>query len=163
MLFTPVVLLFSKDALITTVSTTQLDMLVLFTEEARRVAGGNPATCSDTSDVMMYVQQHINNITTAFTRSQIPAQIGVVTVTKLDGYTLIPYAGISGNTIQNRSNITVNPNIKALRNAGGADIVTVLFDKHENLGVCGVAKVQRHGCTCLTPTPGCDVGAQFFE
>jgi len=144
-------------------STTQLDMLVLFTEEARRQAGGNPADCHDTNGVMAYIHQGINDVNSAFSRSQIPAQVGVTTVTKLNGYTLIPYNGDPANITQNRQNIQINNSIKAFRNAVGADVVTVLFDTQANLGVCGVAYVQRHGCTYPTPTAGCDVGPQFSE
>jgi metallopeptidase family M12-like protein len=143
-------------------STTQLDMLVLFTEAARKQAGGNPADCHDTNGVMTYIHQGINDVNTAFSRSQISAQVGVTTVTKLNGYALIPYNGNGDNIRQNRLNITLNNNIKAFRNAVGADVVTVLFDTQANLGVCGVANVQRHGCSD-PPTPGCDMGPQFSE
>jgi hypothetical protein len=113
--------------------------------------------------VTAYVHQGVNDINTAFARSQIPAQVGVTTVTKLNGYTLIPYNGNADNIRQNRDNITSSLNIKAFRNAVGADVVTVLFDTQINLGVCGVANVQRHGCTYPTPTANCDVGPQFSE
>lgn len=143
--------------------TTELDLLFLFTEEARRQAGGNPSDCHDTNGVMAAIHQRINDMNTAFARSQIPAQIGVATVTKLYGYTLIPFNGNTDNTITNRSNITTSPNIRAYRNAVGADAVSVLFDRQSNLGPCGVANVQRHGCTYPIPTNGCDVGPQFSE
>jgi peptidyl-Asp metalloendopeptidase len=143
--------------------TAQLDMLVLFTEAARKQAGGNPADCHDTNGVMAYIHQGINDVNSAFSRSQIPAQVGVTTVTKLNGYTLIPYNGDANNILENRRLIQGNANIKAFRNLVGADVVTVLFDTQANLGVCGVAYVQRHGCTYPTPTGGCDVGAQFSD
>jgi hypothetical protein len=142
---------------------TQLDLLFLFTEEARREAGGNPNDCRDTNGVMAAIHQRINDANTAFSRSQIPARIGVATVTKLYGYTLIPHNGDANNTIQNRLNITGNANIKSYRNAVGADVVSVLFDTQTNLGPCGIANVQRHGCTYPNATPGCDVGPQFSE
>jgi len=143
---------------------TQLDLLFLFTEEARRQAGGDPNDCRDTNGVMAGIYQRVNDMNTAFSRSQIPAQIGVATVTKLYGYTLIPYNGDPfTSTLVNRANITGNTNIKAFRNAIGADAVSVLFDTQTNLGVCGVANVQRHGCTYPVPTAGCDVGPSFSE
>jgi len=113
--------------------------------------------------VMAGIHQRINDMNTAFSRSQIPAQIGVATVTKLYGYTLIPHNGDNNNTTQNRINITGNTNIKAYRNAVGADVVSTLFDTQANLGPCGIANVQRHGCTYPIATPGCDVGPQFSE
>ena len=142
---------------------TQLDLLFLFTEEARRQAGGNPNDCRDTSGVMAAIHQRVNDMNTAFNRSEIPAQIGVATVTKLYGYTVIPHNGSTANTILNRENITGNPNIKAYRNAVGADVVNALFDTQTNLGPCGIANVQRHGCTYPSATQGCDVGPSFSE
>jgi metallopeptidase family M12-like protein len=132
-------------------------MLVLFTEEARKQAGGNPLDCHDTNGVMAYIHQGVNDIDTAFNRSQIAAQVGVVTVTKLKGYNLVP-----NDPLGARGDITLSPSIKSFRNAVGADAVAVLFDKQSNLGVCGVANVQRHGCS-VPATPGCDVGDQFSE
>jgi hypothetical protein len=145
------------------VSNAQLDLLFLITEEARQQAGGNPGDCRDTAGVMNSIHARIDQMNEAFARSQIPAQIGAVTVTRLYGYTLIPHAGNNDNIGANRTNITTNPNIRAYRNAVGADVVSVLFDKQTNLGPCGVANVQRHGCTYPTPTSGCDVGSQFAE
>jgi metallopeptidase family M12-like protein len=143
---------------------TQLDLLFLFTEEARRQAGGNPSDCRDTNGVMAAIHQRVNDMNTAFSRSQIPARIGVATVTKLYGYTLIPYNGDPlTSTNLNRENITSNLNIKAYRNAVGADVVNALFDTQTNLGPCGIANVQRHGCTYPNATPGCDVGPSFSE
>lgn len=142
---------------------TALDILFLFTEEARRQAGGNPTDCRDTAGIMATIHQRIDDTNSAFADSQIPAQIGVATVSRLYGYTLIPHNGDNQNTIRNLNNITNNLNIKAYRNTVGADVVSVLFDTQTNLGPCGVANVQRHGCSYPTATPGCDVGAQFSE
>ena len=50
---------------------TQVDMLILFTEEARRQAGGSAAQCSDTAGVLAYIHQGINDVNTAFSRSGI--------------------------------------------------------------------------------------------
>ena len=108
-----------------------MDLLVLFTEEARRQAGGNPNDCHDTNGVMAYIHQRINDINTAFSRSQIPAQIGVATVTKLYGYTLIPHNGDNQNTYDNLANITKSLNIKAYRNVVGADVVSAAV-RHAN-------------------------------
>ena len=141
---------------------TQLDLLFLITEEARLQAGGNPADCRDIAGVMTGVYTRINDMNTAFSRSQVPAQIGVVTVSRLNGYTLIPHNGNHNNTYANLISITGNTNIKAFRNAVGADVVSVLFDTQTNLGPCGVANTQRQGCT-VPATPGCDVGPQFSE
>jgi metallopeptidase family M12-like protein len=139
-------------------STPQLDMLVLITEGARIQAGGNPLDCRDTAGVMAYVHQGINDVNAAFTRSQIPARVGVVTVSRLNGYTMIP-----STPPQNLRNITLSTNIKAFRNVVGADVVATLFDTQANLGACGVANVQRYGCTYPNPTPGCNPGPQFSE
>lgn len=141
----------------------QLDLVLLFTEEARRQAGGNPGDCRDTTGVMNSIHTRIDQMNEAFLRSQIPAQVGVVAVSRLYGYTLIPHNGDDQNTRDNLANITGSPSIRAYRNAVGADVVSVLFDKQSQLGPCGVANVQRHGCTYPTPTSGCDVGPTFSE
>ena len=112
---------------------------------------------------MNSIHARIDQMNEAFARSQIPAQVGAVTVSRLYGYTLIPYNGNINNTNQNRTNITQNANIKAYRNAVGADVVSVLFDTQGNLGPCGIANVQRQGCSYPVPTSGCDVGPQFSE
>ena len=143
-------------------SHSQLDIAFLFTEEARREAGGNPADCRDTLGLMTAIHARVDQMNEAFLRSEIPAQIGVVSVSRLYGYTLIPHDGDNNNTRTNLRNITVSPSIASYRNAVGADVVSVLFDKQVNLGPCGVANVQRHGCT-IPATPGCDVGPQFSE
>lgn len=141
----------------------ELDMLFLFTEEARRRAGGNPANCQDTTGIVGEVLDRIEQTNSAFTKSGIPARIGVATVTRLNGYTLIPYNGNPGNPSTNLINITLNANIRAYRNAVGADVVSAIFDTQTNLGPCGIANVQRRGCTYPDSTPGCTVGAQFSE
>lgn len=141
----------------------ELDMLFLFTEEARRRAGGNPADCRDTAGILGQIHQRIEDTNDAFEDSGIPAQIGIATVTRLNGYTLIPYNGNPENPTVNLVNITVNANIRAYRNAVGADVVSALFDTQTNLGPCGIANVQRHGCSYPDVTPGCTVGAQFSQ
>lgn len=140
--------------------TTSLDMMVLFTENARIQAGGSPTDCHDTDGIKTYIHQNMQSMDTAFQRSQIPAQIGVATVTKLNGYTAIPYGG-AGTIYQNRSNIQLNANIKAFRNAVGADVVSTLFDTQAHLGVCGVAYIQRPDCG--GNAVGCSDGPQFAD
>lgn len=144
-----------------TTSTTQLDMLVLFTEPARQQAGGNPSDCRDTDGLMAYVYQNINSMNAAFQRSQIPAQVGTVTVTRLTGYTLIPY-DYDPNTIRtNLSNIQLSANIRSYRDAVGADVVSTLVDTQTNLGTCGVAYIQRADCGGFAP--GCGPGPLFSD
>jgi len=140
-----------------------LDMLFLFNEEARRRAGGNPADCRDTAGIVAAIHQRIEDTNDAFANSGIPARVGVATVTRLNGYTLIPYNGDGRNPLLNLDNITSSLNIRAYRNAVGADVVSALFDTQTNLGPCGIANVQRHGCTYPDATSGCDIGAQFSE
>lgn len=139
--------------------TTGLDLLVLVTEEARRQAGGNPSDCRDMTGAMAFIHQNINSINTGFQRSQIPAQVGVVTVTRLNGFTLIPYNGNPANTRQNLRNIQQSNNIRAFRDVVGADVVTTLTDTQTNLGPCGVAYIQRPDCG--GNAPGCGAGILF--
>src|SRR5690606_29075288 len=138
---------------------TQVDLLVLVTEAARRQAGGNPSDCRDMAGAMAFIHQNINSINTGLQRSEIPAQLGVVTVTRLNGFTLIPFNGNPANTRQNLANIQQNNNIRAFRNAVGADVGTPLVDTQANLGPCGVAYSQRpdRGGNA----PGCATGILF--
>ena len=142
--------------------TTALDMLVLVTEEARVEAGGNPLDCRDTAGVMTYVYQNMNSINTAMSRSLVPTRVGVVSVARLSGYTMIPYTGNTSSIRTNLLNIQQSTNIKAFRNAVGADVVTTLLDTQANLGVCGVAYIQRPGCSGGA-APGCGMGPLFSE
>lgn len=139
---------------------TELDLLVLVTEEARRQAGGNPSDCRDMTGTMAFIHQNIESITTGLQRSQIPAQVGVVTVTRLNGFTLIPY-NTSNPTAptQNRNRIQASANIRAFRDAVGADVVTTLVDTQANLGPCGIAFIQRQDCG--GSAPGCGTGTSF--
>jgi len=154
-----------SERLSSAASAAHVDMLVLFTEEARRQAGGNPAICSDTAGVIAYIQQGINDVNTAFRRSEIDAQLGVVAIAKLSGYTLIPDDGTFMPSLDNRNVLNANANIKAFRNAVGADVVQVLFDTSTNLGPCGVTYVQRTDCTGQgdTTLPSPCIGAALAQ
>ncbi len=146
-----------------TSSTTQLDMLVLFTENARQQAGGNPSDCTDTSGLMTYVYQNVNSMNAAFQRSQIQAQIGVVTVARLNGYTLIPYNFNVATIYQNRDSIQQSSNIRQFRDLVGADVVSTLVDTQTNLGTCGVAYIQRPDCGGGGSVSGCGSGPLFSD
>lgn len=139
--------------------TAELDLLVLVTEEARRQAGGNPSDCRDMTGAMAFIHQNISSINTSLQRSQIPAQVGVVTVTRLNGFTLIPYTGNSQTIKDNRNAIQRSTNIQAFRNLVGADVVTALVDSQSNLGTCGVAFIQRPDCGGSAPS--CGTGPAF--
>jgi hypothetical protein len=145
--------------------TTGLDLLVLLTEEARIQAGGNPGDCRDIDGAMTYVYQNVNSIDTAFQRSQIPARRGVVTVTRLYGYTLIPDdgSGLGSQARENLSNIQGSPSVRAFRDAVGADVVATVFDTQAQLGPCGVAYIQRADCGASGGISGCGAGAGFSQ
>lgn len=141
--------------------TTELDLLVLITEEARLQAGGNPSDCRDMAGAMAYVHQNVASINTAFQDSQIPARVGAVTVTRLRGYDLIEDDGAYSFISQNLRNIQGSQNISAFRDAVGADVVSTVFDTQAHLGPCGVAFIQRTDCGIPGGVPGCGTGALF--
>lgn len=93
---------------------------------------------------------------TAFANSQNTMRLGNVTVMRIVGFPLP-----NGNPNISRNFAQTSPSIAALRNAVHADVVSVVTENFVTLGACGVAYVQRPGCTLPTPTAGCDVGAQF--
>lgn len=137
-----------------------IDMLVLYTEEARVAAGGPAGQCNgpqDAAGILAVINQALVDTNTSFANSQVTTRLGNVTIKRLVGFPL-------PNGIPNvsRDNAARNSaNIQAERTAAGADVVSVLVDSHVTLGVCGVAFVQRPGCTLPTATPGCGVGATF--
>ena len=110
---------------------------------------------------MNFVRDSMWSVNTAFTNSLVPAEIGVVTVARLNGFTLIPAMGNPANTFMNRSNLQQSTNIKAFRNAVGADIVITLVGTQTNLGTCGVAYIQSTGCG--GNASGCGPAPTFSE
>lgn len=143
--------------------TTELDLLILITEEARRQAGGNPTDCRDMTGAMAYVHQNIASINTAFENSQIPARVGAVAVTRLTGYDLIEDDTFYTYARQNLRNIQLSANIKVFRDAVGADVVSTVFDTQTRLGPCGIAFIQRSDCGTEGGVPGCGIGPQFAQ
>lgn len=142
-----------------------IDMVVLFTEQGRIAAGGNPAVCSDTGGIIGLIQNGIGDINDAFRNSAIDARVGVVTVSKLAGWEPVPYAGSwdYGEALQSRNQIQASPSIKAYRNAVGADIVAVIPASQATFGPCGVAYVQRSECASQGIATSPCTGVNFSE
>jgi hypothetical protein len=135
-----------------------IDMLVLYTEEARVAAGGPAGQCiqaQDSASVLAVINQALVDTNTSFANSQVTTRLGNVTIMRIVGF-----PAPAGFTPAVRDDAAFNSaNIQALRNSTDADVVTVVTENFTTLNACGVAFVQRPGCTLPTATPGCGVGA----
>ncbi|MEP7044202.1 MAG: M12 family metallo-peptidase [Dokdonella sp.] len=147
---------FSSPSMVAT--TTSLDMLVLVTDQARIQAGGNPSDCRDMAGAMTYIYQNVSSMNTAFAHSLVPAQIGEVTVARLNGFTLLTPPN-QANAALDRNRIQASTNIRSFRDLVGADVVSTLVDTQANLGECGVSYIQRPDCG--GGAPGCGNGPAF--
>ncbi|MEO6075234.1 MAG: zinc-dependent metalloprotease family protein [Dokdonella sp.] len=142
-------------------------MLVLFDEAARMQAQMIPtSTCTDVNDIIGLVIDNIEETDQVFKNSQMPVRVGVVTIAKLNGFSIIPNdpADPYRHTYPNLTSIRTSASVAALRNAVGADAVTFMTDTQAHLGVCGVAYIQRNVCDlgyadAVPPSP-C-IGAVF--
>lgn len=139
----------------------EYDLAVLFDEEARQQAGGNPSDCRDMVGIEATIIRGVGDINAALANSGVSGQIGNVSVTRLYGYSWIPYNFMPANVTLNRNRLTANLNIKAYKDAVGADGVVIMHDTQAHLGACGIANVQRPSCG--TSTPGCNVGPAFAD
>lgn len=144
-----------------------IDVLVLYTEQARTAAfvptqqvPVQPACGTDlrgNNDILATINAAVVDTNTAFANSQVVTRVGNVTVMRI-----LNFPQPNGNPNDSRDNAALlSPNIQAVRTAVGADVVSVITEDFATLGACGVAFVQRPGCTLPTATPGCNVGAAF--
>ncbi len=140
-------------------NTTNIDVLILWTEEARVEAGGNPADPDDTADIdtlMMFATNHANE---AFTNSQMNTRITRFHTAQYIGF---QYSGVDGE-FQDLRNLKNDTTVQITRNLVGADVVVAVVGNNFTLfSACGVAYVQTYPtCSDEVPVPGCNVGPAF--
>jgi len=144
-----------------------IDMLILYTEAARTTAfvptqqvptqPACGATTRGNDDILATINAAVVDTNTALANSAVVPRLGNVTLMRI-----LNFPAPNGNPNDSRDNAALlSPNIQAMRTAVGADVVVVVTENFTTLGACGVAFVQRAGCTLPTPTPGCNVGAAF--
>lgn len=136
-----------------------IDILVVYTEEARVAAGGPAGQCvlaQHSAGIRAIIDQAIVDTNIAFANSLSTTRLGNVHVMRVMGF-----PPPNGNPVDARNNALLSAGIAAARNRFHADVVSVVTDGFATLGACGIAVVQRPGCTIPMATPGCDVGPAF--
>lgn len=139
---------------------TVLDVLIVWTEEARTEAGGSINNPNDTADIDALMVAAIDHTNTAFSNSAMSTVVTKFHTAKYDNFV---YAG-NGQYFIDLRNLRQNTAIKNLRNQVGADTVIAFIGNDFNaFGACGAAYVQTYpGCTDLE-TVSCGVGVNFKE
>ncbi len=136
----------------------QLDVLVVYTEDARVDAGGDPGNPNDTAGIDLLIQASIDHANTALINSNVATRIVNFYSAKVDGYE--PTSSWVTALPQFRD---LQP-IQQLRNLVGADLVVGIVKDYTTLQACGVAFVQSHpGCGFPTGTITCSPGAGFSD
>jgi PKD repeat protein len=115
-----------------------IDLLSVYTPGARDKAGG-------VSEVEAMIQAAVDNANTAFIESNVNAQYRLVHVQQVS-YTT------GGSTSDDLSWVADDPEVAALRDQYGADMVSVISDTPNS---CGTARVQRN--------PGPDFADSAFQ
>ncbi|MCF6299730.1 MAG: hypothetical protein L3J52_01190 [Proteobacteria bacterium] len=142
------------------VNFTTLDMLVLWTEQARIDAGGAVGDPNDTQDIDALINTAVDHANLALSNSETNTRVTKFFTAKLNG--LVPDGDPFGD-LTIFSELTA---INNLRNQVGADVVTGMLRNAVFGGdfpTCGVAYVQTHPtCSSIPPLPpGCGVGIPF--
>jgi len=134
-----------------------IDVLVLFTNEARIEAGGDPANVYDDAEVRSSVRSAMEEANAVLGNSQTNVQFRPI-IDRLDGLVL------TGNANDDLESIIRNQIVQGKRDLYGADIVSVVLDSASSaFSNCGFARTQRNDCGDFEPIPGCDVGEMFAE
>lgn len=133
-----------------------IDVLAVFTDQARIDAGGEPGIPYDDRAIKAEILGGVDQTNTAFDNSLLNVELRVVQISRITGFTPTGFSEVDLEALKE------NATIQSLRDAVDADIVSVVI---RNTGAlvnnCGYAYVQRPGCTYPTPTEGCDVGWAF--
>src|SRR5690554_1977229 len=140
-------------------NTTVIDVLIVWTEDARVAAGGDPNNANDTADIEALMVTSMDHANTALANSAMNTRLTKFHTAKYNGFS---YSGSFGTDLLNFKN---NVAIKNLRNQVGADTTIALIGNDFNqFEACGVAYVQTFpGCSKINPVPGCNAGTVFKE
>lgn len=134
---------------------TIIDALVVWTEEARIEAGGNPSDPNDTEDIDTLIITAIDHANQALSNSLSATRVTRFHTAKLNGFSLA--SGVVNNLNSFRELSSVNQ----LRNTVGADIVMGVIQTNTTLfNACGAAHVQTFP-RCGIDDPNCGVGNGF--
>lgn len=138
---------------------TIIDALVVWTEEARIEAGGNPSNPNDTQGIDSLIITAIDHTNQALSNSLSTTRVTRFHTAKLNGFSLV--VGYRGNLKNFRELSSVNQ----LRNTVGADIVIGLIQTNHALFYAGgAAHVQSFpNCALEQTVTSCGVGNYFND
>lgn len=136
-----------------------IQILVLYTEQARIESGGDVMDPTDDADLQALMYAAIGELNQAFENSLINGSAEIVHMTKVD----FTPTGSAGDDLVA---LTGNSAVRALRDQHGADVVSVVVRNTgwPTVNVCGQAITQRPGCSDEPdddPFPGCGPGPSF--
>lgn len=134
-----------------------IDVLVVFTEQARIDAGGAPGNTSDNTDVRCEIYNANDNLNAAYANSEMNAASRIVDTQRL------PEFSPNSDSLLTLGNIKNHPTIQEWRESANADIVSVTIRDTSSPDVsdCGYAYVQRSECGDTGPIEKCDIGEAF--
>jgi hypothetical protein len=145
------------------VANVDIDVLVMFTEQARTDAGGQ-------TGLDALIAESMNNLNSAAQDGETQGvSFNLADTQQLFGFT--PTGITIGNVIDDLRSIRLDPSVRSARDSADADIVMVLlrnfFDaqNQQQLGACGVAFLQNKICAPNTDPPdsNCTVGATYED
>ncbi|VAW48539.1 hypothetical protein MNBD_GAMMA03-2163 [hydrothermal vent metagenome] len=149
---------FSNPSSEARLNTTVVDVLVVWTEDARVLSGGAVGNLNDTDDIEALMVASMDHANTAFSNSAMNTRITKFHTAKYNGFTY------SGDFRTDLLNLQENISIKNLRNQVGADtVIAIIGDDFDEFEACGVARVQTAPGCSDTPVPGCGIGPLFKE
>jgi len=135
---------------------TVLDVLIVWTEDARVEAGGASGDPNDTNDIEALMVTSIDHANTAMNNSSMNTTLTRFHTAKYNGFVY------SGDYLVDLSNLTNNTAIQTLRNQVGADtVIAIIGSDFNQFGACGVANVQTYPGCSSPPISGCGVGSNF--
>ncbi|MCF6299890.1 MAG: hypothetical protein L3J52_02050 [Proteobacteria bacterium] len=141
------------------VNFTTLDMLVVWTEQARIDAGGAPGDPNDTQNIDALITTAVDHTNLALSNSKTNTRVTKFFTAKLNGF-----SAASSDPRADRDTFKNLNSLNMLRNQVGADVVSGIVRNGVFQGpfpVCGIAYVQTHPTCDSVPVPGCGIGAAF--
>lgn len=135
-----------------------IDILVLYTEQARIEAGGSSSNINDTADIELTIKASVDDLQSAFDISKMAnISVGRIHIAKINGFSA------TGDSDADKLWLKNDSSVQSLRNNLGADIVSLIARNNTDLGYAGVAFAQRPGCDFSDPISDCGTGEDFSE
>lgn len=149
---------FSREPANSRSNTTVIDSLIVWTEDARVEAGGDPNNTNDTADIEALMVASIDHANTALANSAMNTRLTKFHTAKYNGFS---YSGFYETDL---NNLRLNSAINSLRSQVGADtVVAIIGSNFSQFAACGVAYVQTYPGCSTTPQSNCGVGTNFKD